>query len=140
MFWRSAASSSVSPGLTWKVWPLGSRRTVRMGAADTATSAGAAELPVDDGAADVTDRAVLDDGLGAWQEQQREGDEVGDHAREDEEQAREDGTGAVGKCPDGEAPLGETRRKPGEHGETRFLDERHAGAGGEDHPRENPPS
>src|SRR3954470_17041848 len=100
-----------------------------------AALAAAAELALDH-AARLAWRCPPRGCLRAWQEQQRDGDEVRHHAGEDQEQARDDGARAVGQRSDRELSMRETGGKARQHRETRLLDERHAGARGEDHPRE----
>src|SRR5215203_4593112 len=114
MPWRIAASSTVSPGATWKVWPLGSSRTWWPVAGGSANLGGcclasAAEFAFDQVAVDrpAYDRVRYDARTG--EQQQREGDQVRDHAGEDEEQAGKHRARAVGKRRDGETTLCEPR-------------------------------
>src|SRR5687767_13534913 len=106
MPWRIAASSTVSPGLTWKEWPLGSSRTwgpVAGGSANEGCRlAGAAEFAFDQVAVQGAARRFGHHAR-ARQEEEGEGDQVRDHAGEDQQQARQHGARAVGEGADGEA-------------------------------------
>src|SRR5438132_6861874 len=150
---RSAASSTVSPAATSKAWPLGWRRTWWPESGDSGKgsefypkgpgyppSARTAEFAFDEAAAGLAAHGDLGHKPRAGPEQQRERDEVGDDARVDQEEAREHGARAVGERGDREAPLREARREARHQREARLLDERHAGAGREHHPREDPPA
>ena len=74
------------------------------------------------------------------QQQQGERDEVGNHAGEDEQQSGDNRAGAVGERRDLEGAVGKAGREPRDHREPRLLDEGHAGASREHHPREHPPA
>src|SRR5690349_13239881 len=105
MFWRMAASSTVSPGATWKVWPLGSSRTwwpVAGGSANLGCClASAAEFAFDQVAVHRSANDGFGDDARAGEEQQGERDQVGDHAGKDEQQAGEHRAGAVREGGDG---------------------------------------
>src|SRR6185312_5201429 len=140
MPWRNAAARIVSPGATVNVWPLGSRRTSCPDFDSSGNLAGAAELALDERAAGAAPRDGFGRHVAAWKQEQRDGDEVGDDAREDEEERRDHDARAVGERIDGEAPLREAGGEARDEREAGLLEERHAREGGEHAPRDDPPA